>query len=131
MTHAKLTHAKLLKSLAIVALAVTATWLAGSRPEAQGASGITFSGTAAGTSFGSSITWPAGPDYATDVLGNPWDFSDIDDVDRDPGTVSSTTTGWSTFDHSTTAGTVGGSTTASEVTLGILFSGYYNVLNPG
>jgi hypothetical protein len=33
---------------------------------------------------------PAGSDYPTDVLGNPWDFSDVFDLSPHPGEF----TGW-------------------------------------
>ena len=111
-------QSKNLKIVAAAALAVVAAWLIGPSTEAQGTS-ITFSRHNDGSA------WVAGPDFATDVLGDPWDFSNIEDVDRDPATSQN----WSAF--SVSGGTAGGSTSSAAVTMGILYSGYYNAINPG
>src|SRR5215210_5775589 len=45
---------------------------------------------------------PAGPDYATDILGDPWDMSNAADITVDPAQKK----GWSTLAFS--GGKVGG-----------------------
>src|SRR5439155_21161408 len=57
-------------------------------------------------SFGSfnSTAWPSGPDYATDVLADPWDMSNPEDIGLDPNE----TVGWNSF---SVANCVAGGTT--------------------
>ena len=70
-------------SLALMALAFGVLV---SRPRAQAGLTITFG------SFNSSA-WPAGPDYASDVLGDAWDLCNQEDLGLDP----SETRGWVNF----------------------------------
>src|SRR5436190_16107130 len=93
------------------------------KPSAQGTVSITFG------SFNASA-WPAGPDYATDVLGDPWDFSNREDVSPDPNEQL----GWASF--LVNSGQAGGTTTRTsggsiDTTMSLLYRGYYGVLNPG
>ena len=79
-----------------------------------------------------SATWPAGPDYATDVLGDPWDFCNEQDVAPDPLEI----VGWSNFQVNTSTtcgagqGTAGGTVTSTDVQFSLLFRGRYGILTP-
>ncbi|PYR59333.1 MAG: hypothetical protein DMF85_07995, partial [Acidobacteria bacterium] len=89
---------------------------------AQG--GLTISSPAAGAILA------AGPDYATDVLGDPWDMSNVEDVARDPAQV----VGWTNF--SVANGVAGGTTAlvngaSNATTITFLQRAYYGILNPG
>jgi len=76
---------------------------------------------------------PAGPDYATDVLGDPWDMSNPEDVSINPDDRNGWAPGSFGFPGN---GTVGG-TTALTSTGGIdtavffLSQGLYGIVNPG
>ena len=84
--------------------------------------------TASGKS-GLTITFPdrivAGPDFATDVLKDAWDFSNAEDVGLDPGETAN----WSNF--SVAGGVAGGTAATDDATLSLLFSGFYTTNNPG
>jgi hypothetical protein len=114
---------RLLLTLAFVAVGI---WLVGSKPSAD-STGINFSYQEDGS------PWAAGPDFATDVMGDPWDFKNIDDTDRYPNS----TIGWSNFAVDTSAGTAGGNTafypgsTVHVNTMGFHYPGFYNAINPG
>jgi len=74
---------------------------------------------------------PAGPDYATEVLGDPWDMSNPEDISIDPDDRS----GWATFAFPGD-GTVGGTTAplaggGIDTTIMFLNRGYHNIINPG
>src|SRR6185503_6458770 len=101
-----------------------ALWLhSGSRVDAQ--SGVVI------TSPASGAVLAAGPDYATDTLSDPWDFSNRDDVALDPAQLD----GWASF--SVTGGLAGG--TLGNTRLGaangsnfyLLQRAYWGILNPG
>ena len=83
-------------------------------PQAQGTISFSISG-----------TWPAGPDYATDVLGDPWDFSNSEDIGLDP----TETTGWSSF--AVSGGLAGGVTDTGDTSLSLLYRGRYGIISPG
>ena len=73
----------------------------------------------------------AGSDYATDILGDPWDMSNHEDISIDPDDRS----GWSTFNFQSD-GTVGGTTVALpgggvDTTITLLNRGYYKIVNVG
>jgi hypothetical protein len=86
---------------------------------------------------GVSITSPAanavlaaGPDYATDVLGDPWDMSNVEDITVDPAQKR----GWSTLGFA--AGRVGGTLAAVNGAVngshvGLLERAYWGIINPG
>ena len=76
----------------------------------------------------------AGPDFATDVLGDAWDFSNIEDISRDPEQRRGWTGG--PINGLTVNGRVGGTTdfvfgnqAGSSIT--ILERAYYTLINPG
>src|SRR4051812_29022828 len=98
----------------------------GVKIRAQGSVTVTFG------NFGSGA-WPAGPDYATDVLGDPWDFCNIDDISPDPNEVG----GWTNFSLNSAAHPcmAGGTTTqingTNDSSISMLFRGFYDVNNPG
>jgi hypothetical protein len=81
-----------------------------------------------------SSTWPAGPDFASDVLGDPWDFCNVDDVAPDPLEV----VGWTSFQtHSSCSdgaiGEAGGniaSVSPEVAQFSLLFRGRYGFLIP-
>jgi hypothetical protein len=90
---------------------------------------------------GLSITSPAvntvltaGPDYATDVLGDAWDFNNVEDISHDPeqrrgwtgGPINGLTVNGRV--GGTTAGVLGGQAGSS---IAILERAYYGVINPG
>jgi hypothetical protein len=81
------------------------------------------------TSPASGARLPAGPDYATDVLGDPWDMSNPQDISQDP----LDRTGWASFGF--VNGRIGGSTAAvsgtADTTVGFLYRGFYGLPNPG
>jgi hypothetical protein len=73
---------------------------------------------------------PAGPDFATDVLGDPWDMSNGEDISKDPEQRR----GWSNFGFS--GGRVGGTTeyvfgNQAGSSLTILERAYHTLINPG
>ena len=72
---------------------------------------------------------PAGPDYATDVLGDPWDMSNPEDIGLDP----SETVGWTNFSVNSPShpGLAGGTTSTYDTQLSLLFRGFYGIINPG
>ncbi len=73
---------------------------------------------------------PAGPDYATDVLGDPIDFNNTDDISPDPLERP----GWASLVISggrltgTTAPIAGG---AVDTSIAFLYRGFYGLVNPG
>lgn len=72
----------------------------------------------------------AGPDFATDVLGDPWDMSNAEDISKDPEQRR----GWTNFGFAN--GRVGGTTTyvfgnQAGSSLTILERAYYSLINPG
>ena len=74
--------------------------------------------------------FPAGPDYATDVLADAWDMSNPEDISPDPDERA----GWATFGFNN--GTVGGKTNLvfgqfSDSSITFLGRGYIGVINPG
>jgi hypothetical protein len=97
-----------------------------SAPRAQGSINISFSKFGAGA-------WPAGPDYATDVLGDPWDFCNDEDVAPDPLEL----VGWQNFTINApgTPCQAGGTTVringGIDTQMSLLFRGRYGFNNPG
>jgi hypothetical protein len=75
------------------------------------------------------ITFPAviaaGPDYATDVLRDPWDMSNAADVSPEPTDVA----GWSSF--SVSGGVAGGTTAINDAGVGFLYRGINGAINIG
>jgi hypothetical protein len=98
--------------LLLVAL-IAAVPIFGGRPTAQ--SGVT-------------VTFPtlvaAGPDYATDVYGDPWDMNSLTDISPDPDQRRN----WSNLAAS--GGILTGIWSGPEG-LTFLYRGHYNVINPG
>jgi hypothetical protein len=94
--------------------------------------GLVFSSPAAGQvviqNFPNRLA--AGPDYATEVLGDPWDMSNAEDIGLSPYETG----GWASFAVSgglaggTTALTPGG---AADTSLSLLHRGYWGLINPG
>src|SRR5262245_20424988 len=83
---------------------------------------VTFSSPPAGNVF------PAGLDYATDVLGDPWDMNSMGDISIDPQQRSS----WSTIGVNTSTGVpnaIGGTTLATPGGFAVLYPGLYAVTN--
>lgn len=68
----------------------------------------------------------AGPDYATDVLGDPWDMSNPEDISIDPQELS----GWTNFGFKA-GGDVGGTVTGNPASIAFLRPGRFGSLNPG
>ena len=85
---------------ALAAVVIAAAWHV--TASGQGALTITFAPVIA-----------AGPDYATDVLRDPWDMSNIEDVSPDPGEVA----GFTNF--SVSNGLAGGRTAINDA--GVMF----------
>jgi hypothetical protein len=110
--------------VAAAALGCAALWLRGAAP-------IGAQSTITITSPASGAVLPAGPDYATDALADPWDFDNRDDVAIDPAQID----GFSSFTlggghlagtlSATRAGFLNGSN------FYLLQRAYYGILNPG
>jgi hypothetical protein len=75
------------------------------------------------------ITFPdviaAGPDFATDVLRDPWDMSNVEDVSLDPGEVG----GFTNF--SVNGGLAGGTTATADAGVMFLSRGIYGTVSAG
>ncbi len=79
------------------------------------------------------ITFPArlaaGPDFATDVLHDAWDMSNVEDISPNPGE----TMGWTDF--AVSGGLAGGTTvaggSANNSTIELLHRGNFGLVNPG
>ena len=70
----------------------------------------------------------AGPDYATDVLRDPWDMSNIDDVSPDPGERA----GFSNFSvNNGNNGRAGGTTAINDAGVVFLNRGINGAINIG
>jgi hypothetical protein len=73
---------------------------------------------------------PAGPDYATDVLADPMDMNNTDDISPEPLERP----GWATLTFAngrlvgTTAPVAGG---AADTSIAFLYRGFYGLVNPG
>jgi Kre9/KNH-like N-terminal Ig-like domain len=88
-----------------------------SSPSSQGGVTITFPTTIA-----------AGPDYATEVLGDPWDFCNGEDISPNPDTRS----GVSTFGFVSNPCRLTMTTTTADANFTILDRGLYDIaINPG
>src|SRR5262245_716914 len=79
-----------------------------------------------------SVTFPArlaaGPDYATEVLGDPWDFCNQQDISLNPDQVN----GFSTFGFVPNPCRLTGSMTTNDSNFMILDRGLFGVaINPG
>jgi hypothetical protein len=116
-----MTTLKRLSATAVGAGLVYVMSLSPSNPNAQGAISVTFPTTLA-----------AGPDYATDVLGDPWDMCNREDVAMRPDEI----VGFSSFSFVQGPCRAGGTTMAVNGTADsnfmMLSPGLYDVaLNPG
>src|SRR3972149_6156323 len=109
--HMRKTVAGCLPAIGMAALAAL--------PALQAQGGITIG------SFPSRLT--AGPDYATDVFGDPWDMGNPEEIGQEPRETS----GWgTTFTvNGLAGGTMDPAAGFSEVSF--LYSGFYDTLNPG
>jgi hypothetical protein len=92
-----------------------------SNPTAQGTISVVFPARLA-----------AGPDYATEVLGDPWDMCNREDVTLRPDEI----VGWSTFNFLSAPCRLGGTTVAvngtNDSSVMMLSRGIYDLaLNPG
>src|SRR6185369_6823206 len=73
---------------------------------------------------------PVGPDYATDVLADPMDMSNVEDISQEP----LERTGWASLNFAngrltgTTAPIAGG---VADTSLAFLYRGFYGLVNPG
>src|SRR4029079_18672073 len=72
------------------------------------------------------ITFPnriaAGPDYATDVLRDPWDMNNIEDVSPDPGEIAAFT------NFSVSNGLAGGTTSTADAGVTFLTRGIFGTV---
>ncbi len=71
----------------------------------------------------------AGPDYATDVLNDPWDMSNAEDLSIDPSDLFHWGSDFA-VNGSAHPGQAGGTTTDNQASIGLLYSGFYGVVNP-
>ena len=71
----------------------------------------------------------AGPDYATDVLGDPWNMCDAADISPLPDERI----GWAADFGLASSGPckIGGTTTATPAQLSFLYRGFEDAINPG
>jgi hypothetical protein len=97
---------------------------------------LTVNGVANGaitiTSPANNAKLAAGPDYATDVLGDPWDMSNPEDI----GIYPDERNGWATFGFPGN-GTLGGKTATVganppyvDTHATFLYRGFYDIINP-
>ena len=77
------------------------------------------------TSPSSGQRLPSGPDYATDVLADPWDMNNAEDVSQDPGERG----GFSSLAFG--GGRLTGTISGTDAGLAFLYRGYYGLINPG
>src|SRR4029450_3113296 len=101
--------------------AIAGVWVAtASRPITGTAqSGITITSPAANTVLAS------GPDYATEVVGDPWDFSNAEDITMDPDLK----TGWSSLAVSN--GVLTGTAAVSSTNVFLVQWPMWVINNPG
>jgi len=107
--------------LAAAFLLIAGLWAVGNRPvTAQG--GITITSPSANTVLA------AGPDYATEVLGDPWDFSNVQDIASEPTQHLNWLSG-----PTVANGVVSGVTAAANGnnSIGILHRPWFMINNPG
>lgn len=78
------------------------------------------------TSPANNVKLAAGADYATDVLGDPWDMANPEDVSISPDDRG----GWASFGFPGN-GTSGGVTSSSDTAVFFLGQGLYGINNPG
>ena len=102
---------------------VSGFWIA-STPGVTAQGGITISSPAANSML------RAGPDFATDILGDAWDMSNVEDISLDPMQRR----GWTSFGFNAgriggTLTTVDGAANGSHITF--LERAYWNGLKPG
>jgi hypothetical protein len=91
------------------------------RVQAQGG-GVTI------TSPAANAILAAGPDYATDVLGDPWDMSNPEDIAIDPAQKPA----WSNLSvNSNGNGLLAGTSASIGTNVALLQRAYYTTLNPG
>jgi len=108
-----------------VVLGLCSSWWLRSAEPVAAQSGVTI------TSPANGAVLAAGPDYATDLLGDGWDFSNREDVALDPAQLD----GFSSFTVANglaggmLAPTRGGAVNGSNVYL--LQRAYWGILNPG
>jgi hypothetical protein len=101
---------------------------------------LSLSGQVSQAQGGISVTFPtrvaSAPDYATEVLGDPWDMCNAQDISPDPGQLI----GFASFAFQTGPCRAGGTTTAVNVNgaatadsnVGMLSQGLYGqAVNPG
>src|SRR5262245_19559442 len=116
-------HGRTLRIAAAAAMVLAVVSLATFRHVAQGSISIAFGSFNAGP-------WPSGPDYASEVLGDPWDFNNAEDVS--PATDA--TIGWSNFSVNSAAhpGQAGGTTVlvngGRDTQMSPLYQGMYNAI---
>lgn len=111
---------RILRFFPVVVLVLAMAW-ATSVPRAQGGISVTFPARVA-----------AAPDYATEVIGDPWDMCSVEDISRDP----SQRPGFSTFAFYAGPCRAGGTTTpfngVVDSSVMILAPGLYgSAVNPG
>jgi hypothetical protein len=82
-----------------------------------------------------SLRFPAGPDFATDVLGDPWDFANPEDLSPDPDEFG----GWTQHAAARVIGTASaflsggafrGQANNGDPQLSLLYRGGYSIINP-
>lgn len=113
----KTTSLGLVRSL-LVAGAAIGLWIYGA-PRIHAQAGITITSPTSGTIV------KAGPDFATDVLNDPWDFSNREDVAIDPAQIVD----FSNF--AVSGGLAGGTALDTSASFFTLQRAWYNILNPG
>src|SRR6185436_14520223 len=107
---------KLLWAIPFVAMAALSMW----RVDAAGVT-VSFANPPAGNVF------PAGPDFATDVIGDPWDMNTMNDISIDP----QQRTDWASLGVNAGTGVpnaIGGLLNGPSG-LSILYQGHYGVIN--
>ena len=117
------------KTLALFVVVLGVSALFGWRTTAQSGVTVTFDNAPSGNVFN------AGGDYATDVLGDPWDMANMEDISIDPAQRQfwSCSTGTSCVDlindSANGASTAIGGTWNGAEGLTLLYQGHYDVIN--
>jgi hypothetical protein len=109
------------RSVAFACAAIAGLWVMVS-PRVQAQGGVTI------TSPAANAILAAGPDYATDVLGDPWDMSNPEDIALDPAQNAA----WNSLSVNAGGnGLLAGTSASNGTNVGLLQRAYFTTVKPG